>query len=48
MVVPLAYTYGFSIGLMSTARPNACWDQCVVPVASRQLNAEVLSAWIEA
>ena len=40
-------TYGFSIGLMSIARPYACSDQRRVPSTNRQLNAEVLSASIE-
>ena len=39
--------YGFSIGSMSMARPNACSDQRVVPSTSRQLNADVLSASID-
>ena len=41
-------TYGFSIGLMSIARPYACSDQLLEPVAERQLKADVLSASIEA
>ena len=46
-VVPAPVTYGFSIGLTSIARPNAWFDQRVVPSTNRQLNAEVLSASIE-
>ena len=40
--------YGFSTGLTSIASPYACIDQRVVPPTKRQLNAEVLSAAIDA
>jgi hypothetical protein len=41
-------TYGFSTGLRSIARPNACWDHTPGrPAMKRQLKAEVLSARIE-
>ena len=43
-------TYGFSTGFTSIASPYACADHCAGPdaTASRQLNAEVLSASIDA
>lgn len=44
---PAALMEGLTKGLMSMARPKACWDQLADPGMPRQLNAEVLLSSID-